>query len=97
MICLTTKIVKRKSTSDDPVTEYAKRVVAKKVIAGPYVRDACKRHLDDLKHGHERGLIFDVQLVHRAIGFFSDVLKLSGGGYEGLPFDLNNPGLRQIF
>ena len=90
MICLTTKIVKRKSTSDDPVTEYAKRVVAKKTIAGPHVRDACQRHLDDLKDGHERGLVFDIESVNRAIGFFSDVLKLSGGGYEGLPFDLGD-------
>lgn len=87
---MTTKIVKRKSTSDDPVTEYAKRVVAKKVIAGPHVRDACQRHLDDLKNGHQRGLVFDIESVNRAIGFFSDVLKLSGGGYEGLPFELGD-------
>ena len=46
-------------SSTDPVTAYAKAVASGKKIAGPHVRDACKRHLEDLATGAERGLTFD--------------------------------------
>ena len=86
---MVTKKTRRPSTSSrDPVTTYAKAVVAGKIIAGPHVRDACRRHLEDLKHGHERGLVFDVEAALRAIGFFADVLRLNGGEYEGKPYEL---------
>ncbi len=86
---MVTKKTRRPSTSSrDPVTTYAKVVVAGKIIAGPHVRDACRRHLEDLKHGHERGLVFDVEAALRAIGFFADVLRLNGGEYEGKPYEL---------
>ena len=49
----------RPSLSTDAVTRYARAVVSGKKIAGPHVRDACKRHLDDLQHGAARGLVFD--------------------------------------
>ncbi len=77
-----------KSTSRDPVTTYARQVVAGKIVAGPHVRDACQRHLNDLTHGPERGLFFDLAEVERGIGFFHDVLRLNGGEYEGIPYDL---------
>lgn len=77
-----------RATSADPVQRYAKAVVAGKKIAGPWVRAACKRHLDDLKHGAERGLTFDKVAANRAIGFFRDVLRLNGGEFEGVPFEL---------
>ena len=86
-----TKITtKRKSTLVDPVTTYAKQVVSKKITAGPHVRDACARHLQDLKEGLGRGLIWNIEAANRAINFYPDVLKLSGGGYEGLPFVLGD-------
>lgn len=86
---MVTKKTRRPSTSSrDPVTTYARAVVAGKIIAGPHVRDACRRHLEDLKSGHERGLVFDLEAVERAIGFFRDVLRLNGGEYEGVPYDL---------
>ncbi|MBK7815031.1 MAG: terminase large subunit [Rhodocyclaceae bacterium] len=75
-------------TSRDPVTTYARQVVAGKIIAGPHVRDACRRHLKDLEEGPARGIFFDIGAAKRAIGFFSDVLRLNGGEYEGLPYDL---------
>lgn len=75
-------------TSRDPVTTYARQVVAGKIIAGPHVRDACRRHLKDLEEGPARGIFFDIGAAERAIGFFSDVLRLNGGEYEGLPYDL---------
>lgn len=77
----------RKVTSD-PTTEYASNVIAGLVIAGPDVRAACARHLDDLKYGPSRGLTWDLEAANRAINFFPDVLRLNGGEFEGKPFKL---------
>lgn len=60
----------------DPATDYAQKVVDGEIVAGPYVRAACKRHLDDLKDGHKRGLKWDVAEVERVIGYFRDVLTV---------------------
>lgn len=70
----------------DPVTQYALAVGAGKIIAGPWVRAACSRHLRDMKGGKKRGLVFDDTSADRAINFFERVLKLNGGEFEGLPF-----------
>lgn len=75
-------------TSRDPVTTYARQVGAGKILAGPHVRDACRRHLKDIEQGPARGLFFDRAAAGRAIGFFMDVLRLNGGEFEGLPYDL---------
>ncbi len=75
-------------TSRDPVTTYARRVTAGKIIAGPHVRAACQRHLDDLTEASSRGFFFDLKKVTRSLGFFNDVLKLNGGDYEGESFAL---------
>lgn len=77
----------RKNTSD-PVTKYAKAVVSGKKIAGPHVRAACQRHLNDLADSHKRGLVFDLAAALHAIGFYRDVLRLNGGEFEGQPFEL---------
>lgn len=79
---------KRPRTSRDPATAYAKGVAAGKFVAGPHVRAACRRHLEDLKTGHERGLRWDLKSAQRAIGFFRDVLRLNGGEWEGKPYEL---------
>ncbi len=42
----------------DPVTGYARDVVRGKVVAGQLVRQACQRHLDDLKTAKARGYIW---------------------------------------
>lgn len=60
----------------DVVTDYARDVCEGRIIAGPWVRAACKRHLDDLEHGHERGLVWDLAASQRVIGFFADVLTV---------------------
>lgn len=52
------------------------------------MRDACRRHLKDLEEGPARGLFFDLEKALRAVGFFSDVLRLNGGEFEGKPYDL---------
>jgi phage terminase large subunit-like protein len=72
----------------DRATDYARRVVAGEIVAGPWVRLACKRHLDDLLVGHLRGLTYDLAEVERAVRFYEQVLKLNGGDFEGKPFVL---------
>jgi phage terminase large subunit-like protein len=72
----------------DPVTDYARKVVAGKIVAGPHVRDACKRHLRDLIEGPDRGLTWDLAAALHALGFFPAVLRLAGGQFEGKPFVL---------
>jgi phage terminase large subunit-like protein len=74
------------SSATDRGTQYALDVVAGKIVAGPHVRNACRRHLDDLEHGHERGLHFDADEANRAIRFFEEKLRLNGGQFEGKPF-----------
>ncbi|ARC87131.1 terminase large subunit [Rhodovulum sp. MB263] len=75
-------------TSTDPATAYARDVVAGRIVAGPHVRDACRRHLRDLEEGPARGLIWDRAAADRFYGFCRDVLRLSEGQFDGTPFEL---------
>ena len=77
------------TSSSDAAERYARRVGAGEVLAGPLVHLACKRHLDDLRHGPARGLRWDRDAAEWAIGFFRDVLCLNGGEHEGKPFVLH--------
>lgn len=78
------------SSSIDRTKDYAEAVVAGKIVAGPHVRNSCKRHLLDLKNGHERGLYFDHDAANYAFDFFEGVLRLSEGQFEGKPFELHS-------
>lgn len=81
---------RRQNTStDDPVTQWARGVVAGEIVAGPHVRNAAQRHLADIAFGPERGLTWDLAEARHAIGFFEEVLRLAGGQFEGLPFLLH--------
>jgi phage terminase large subunit-like protein len=62
------------------VTQYAQAVTAGLIVAGPSVRAACRRHLQDLETGHERGWRFDLAKAERAINFFPDVLTVEIDG-----------------
>jgi len=68
-----TKTPKRNTSPDDPTTAYALAVHTGKIIAGPHVRAACARHLNDLKR---KDLVWDLAAANRAIGFFTDVLTV---------------------
>ncbi|WP_207246412.1 terminase large subunit [Pseudomonas sp. GW531-T4] len=68
------------------MTAFAEDVLAGQIIAGPSVRDACQRHINDLALGPARGLRWDLEAANHAIGYFEQVLHLNGGEYEGLPF-----------
>lgn len=72
--------------ANDPVTAYARRVLAGDVIAGPHVRNACRRHMDDLKNGAERGLTFDLAAALDILKFCRTVCKLKDGQFDGKPF-----------
>ncbi len=76
------------STSADRVSGFAHAVLAGEIVAGPDVRNACKRHLRDLASGALRGLVWNQSAADKAIGFFEEVLCLNGGDYEGEPFIL---------
>ena len=84
----TKKPTRSASSSGDPVTEYAQSVVDGVRVAGPHVRGQCARHLRDLKEGKQRGLVWNVDEANKALRFYSNVLKLNGGDYEGKPFEL---------
>lgn len=71
----------------DPTTAYARDVVSGAVPAGHHVRLACRRHLEDLDRGAERGLRFDAAAAKRVFDFFS-LLRHSKGRWAGAPFDL---------
>lgn len=77
------------SAGADRATDYARQVVDGKIVAGPHVRNACRRHLDDLVNGGERDLHFNPELADRAIRFFETKLKLSEGQFEGEPLVLH--------
>lgn len=86
---MTTKKTRSRSTSvDDPATQYAREVHSGQRIAGPDIRNACARHLRDLVEGPKRGLYWDLEEANKAIRFYRAVLKLNGGEFEGLPFEL---------
>ena len=74
-------------STKDPTTAYARAVLDGVIMAGPYVRAACERHIRDLAHAHERGLVFDRKRAQRAIDFFPDVLTVEEEG-ETVPFQL---------
>ena len=81
------KTTRRKSTSSDPATAYARAVTEGTIVAGPHVRASCARHLADLDN--TRGLVWDADAAQRALGFFPDVLRLSEGQFDGEPFRLH--------
>lgn len=84
-----TKTTRRRATSDDVTTAYARSVTEGEIVAGPHVRASCARHLRDMDEGPGRGLTWDVEAAERALGFFPAVLRLSEGQFEGQPFNLH--------
>lgn len=78
----------KSASSADPATAYARAVGAGKVVAGPLVRAAAKRHLRDLQSGAGRGLFWDRAAAERVLDFFRVVLRLPDGDKAGAPFTL---------
>jgi phage terminase large subunit-like protein len=84
-----TQRIPRTSSSVDRTSAYALAVVAGEIVAGPHVRNACRRHLLDLEKGHERGIWFDYGAADEAFAYFENVLRLSEGQFEGQKFQLH--------
>ena len=73
--------------STDPVTAYARDVCAGTILAGPRVRQACKRHLRDLEDGEGRGLRWSAEIAAYAISF-TRFIRHSKGEWRGKPLEL---------
>lgn len=82
------KILPTPISTDDPATAYARAVEKGEIVAGPHVRAAARRHLDDLDWGADRGLVWDAEAAERFYGFCRTVLRLSEGQFDGVPFEL---------
>lgn len=76
---------KSPSSSSHPVDAYADKVVGGTICAGPWVRAACQRHLDDRKR---KDIHFDTAAADYALEFFEEVLHLNAGKFEGKSFKL---------
>lgn len=75
------------SSAPDRTKAYAEAVLSGEIVAGPHVRNACRRHLEDLKRTD--GIRFDPDAADYAFNFFETVLHLSEGQFEGRPFLLD--------
>ena len=77
------------SIKPDEPTQYALDVLSGVEVAGPYVRMAAQRHLDDWRrNGGE--IWWDPDEYDRVVNrFFQKRLKLSEGQFEGEPFRLH--------
>jgi len=67
---------------------YIDDVLSGKVLACRFVILACRRHLDDLEHGKERGLYFNRNKAAHAVKFFSFLKLWMGREYKGKEFVL---------
>lgn len=73
--------MKKKAPFTHRVDQYAERVHEGAIVAGPFVRLACDRHLADRraaakKAGHPLGLFFHEPAANHIIDFFEGVLRL---------------------
>lgn len=74
--------------SKHPVVAYMDGVLSGEITACQLIRRAVQRHLDDLEHGHERGLRFDRAAADHVLRFFG-FLRHSKGEWAGQPFVLS--------
>ncbi len=84
---MTTTASRKIASLEDRTSDYAAAVVAGEIVAGPHVRNSCRRHLADLDR--EDGIWFDHDAADEAFAYFETVLKLSEGQFEGQPFLLH--------
>lgn len=72
----------------DRVSAYARAVLDGSIVAGPHVRNSCRRHFDDLQKAGERGYHWDDRAAMRVMNFFERKLFLSEGQFDNQPFVL---------
>lgn len=71
------------SSTTDRATAYAEAVLSGELVAGPHVRNACRRHIDDLARDD---IAYDPEAGAKTLRFFEQKLFLSEGQFEGRPF-----------
>lgn len=57
---------------------YALKITRNKIPACQWVVHSCQRFLDDLKHGQDRGLAFDVQAAQGVVNFYQSTCHIKG-------------------
>ena len=62
---------------------YCEGVISGEIVACKLIVQACQRHVDDLEHGHERGVWFDEVAATTWIVFFETFLRHSKGDLAG--------------
>ena len=70
------------------VDGYIAGVLGGNIVSCRYVKLACQRHLNDLKDGPARGLIFREDKAYHAVKFFSFLKLWKGKEYKGKEFIL---------
>jgi phage terminase large subunit-like protein len=74
---------------NDPATKYAQAVAKGQIVAGQFVKLACKRHLHDYDTRRERGLKWEPPVGdEQVLAFFPSVLSITAGAKAGEPFNL---------
>ena len=73
------------SSCSDEVTAYAQAVISGEIVAGPHVRDACKRHMRDLER---TDVVWDYAAAERFFSFCRTILRLGEGQFDGKPLEL---------
>ncbi len=67
--------------------QYAIDVDAGSIPACKWAKQACRRFLEDMEHGHERGLAFDVDKAQDVLDFYDHVPHIKGE-WAGQPIKL---------
>jgi phage terminase large subunit-like protein len=70
------------------VHDYIDGVLSGEILACRWVKLAVKRHLNDLKDGPSRGLVFREEKAYHAVKFFSFLKLWKGKEYKGKEFIL---------
>lgn len=71
-----------------PAEKYCHAVLSGDILACRWVHLACQRHLDDIEHGHERGLVWRPEMADLALEYFSHLRLWKGTEYKGKEFVL---------
>src|SRR5690606_41815115 len=77
------------SSSLDRINAYAEGVLSGEIVAGPHVRDACRRHKGGMGKGAERGRLGDGEAGGRVFGVFEEGVRVRGGAVEGVAVQLD--------
>lgn len=71
-----------------PAEQYIHDVLAGRIITSQWVRLCCQRHIDDLEHGHKRGLRFNRRKAERVVEFFDRFVVQTDDVNAGKPLCL---------